>query len=318
MVSVPKYFFASIQLTRLLKGVNMNKLEEFKLYILKRRDAFEHKYNIGNKTVGDLYRYDLPNNLKYLDDMSQMFIRTLNTSRVPLRDKILTVYVYRYIGHEKYVRRCTNEHDVITIHQLEKLATKLNSSKAKLSPNYKSPAIQVMTRELNRGERFLASCADFIDNLPEDLFKGWKCSEIYRYFVKQHNIYGLSKFTAYSLATDFAYINELHIEIDFIVGCSPSMRKMYLEIVGKDRFSTVEYRQFALDIMQWYIDQPFADNKERIITPNDVGHMLVSYYKYTRGMCKIRYPKKTRVKVRDLVISRSMYEFYKGVPSETD
>lgn len=96
------------------------------------------------------------------------------------------------------------------------------------------------------------------------------------------------------------------------------MRKMYLEIVGKDRFSTVEYRKFALDIMEWYIDQPFADNKERIITPNDVGHMLVSYYKYTRGMCKIRYPKKTRVKVRDLVISRSMYEFYKGVPSETD
>ena len=78
----------------------MNKLDEFKLYVLKRRDAFEHKYRIGNKTVGDLYRYDLPNNLKYLDDMSQMFIRTLNTARVPLRDKILTVYVYRYIGHE--------------------------------------------------------------------------------------------------------------------------------------------------------------------------------------------------------------------------
>ena len=299
--------FASItQLTRLLKGVNMNKLEEFKLYVLKRRDAFEHKYRIGNKTVGDLYRYDLPNNLKYLDDMSQMFIRTLNTARVPLRDKLLTVYVYRYIGHEKYVRRCTNEHDVVTIHQLEKIATKLNSAKAKLSPNYKSPAIQVMTRELNRGERFLASCADFIDKLPEDLFYGWKCSEIYRYYNKKCDVYGLSKFTAYNLATDLAYINELHIELDFINGCSPSMRKMYLEIVEKDRFNAQEYKKFAIDFMKWYLDQPFADSKERIITPNDVGHMLVAYYKLTRGMCKIRYPKKTRVKVSDLVISRSM------------
>ena len=96
------------------------------------------------------------------------------------------------------------------------------------------------------------------------------------------------------------------------------MRKMYLEIVEKDRFNAQEYKKFAIDFMKWYLDQPFADSKERIITPNDVGHMLVAYYKLTRGMCKIRYPKKTRVKVSDLVISRSMYEFYKGVPSETD
>lgn len=296
----------------------MNKVEEFKLYILKRRDAFENKYDIGNKTQGDLYNIDLPNNLKYLDDMSQMFIRTLNTVRVPLRDKILTVFVYRLIGDEKYIRRLTSINDVVTINELEKIAKKLNSSKFKLSPNYKPPINQLPTSELSRGENFLASCADFIDNLPEDLFYGWKCSEIFKYYNLKCNVYGVNEFTAYNLATDLSYINELHIEIDFIKGFTLTMRKMYLILTGEERFSASSYYEFAQEIMEWYSQQAFADNKERIITINDVGHMLLSYYKYSVGKNMIRYPKKTKPKTNNIVISRSMYEFYKGLSSKTD
>lgn len=296
----------------------MNNVEEFKLYILKRRDAFEHKFGIGNKKGGGLYNMDLPNNLKYLDDMSQMFIRTLNTVKVPLRDKLLTVFVYRIIGEEKYIRRLTNVHDVVTIYELEKIAKKLNSSKAKLSPNYKSAITQLAPTGLSRGENFLACCADFIDKLPEDLFYGWKCSEIYKYYNTKCDVFGLNDFTAYSLATDLSFINELHIEIDFVKGSTYLLKKMYLFITGEDRFSISSYHEFAQEIMDWYIDQVFADNKERIITINDVGHMLLSYHKYKMNKCKIRYPKNTKVRTNNIVISRSMYEFYKGLSSEAD
>ena len=296
----------------------MNKVDEFKLYILKRRDAFENKYGIGNKTKGDLYNMDLPNNLKYLDDMSQMFIRTLNTVKVPVRDKILTVFVYRLIGDEKYIRRLTSINDVVTIHELEKIAKKLNSSKFKLAPNYRSSVIHLPASGLSMGENFLASCADFIDNLPEDLFYKWKCSDIFKYYNLQCNVYGINSFTAYNLATDISYINELHIEIDLIKGFTETMRKMYLILTGEERFSASSYYKFAQEIMEWYADQAFADNKERIITINDVGHMLLSYYKYSIGKCKIRYPKKTQPKTNNIVISRSMYEFYKGLSSKTD
>lgn len=296
----------------------MNKVDEFKLYILKRRDAFENKYDIGGKKIGDLYTKDLPNNLKYLDDMSQMFIRTLNTVRVPLRDKVLTVFVYRLLGDEMFIRRLSSIHDVITIHELEKIAKKLNSSRSKLSPNYMSSVIQLAQSGLSRGENFLASCADFIDKLPEDLFYGWKCSEIFKYYHKKCSVYGVNNFTAYNLATDLSYINELHIEIDFIRGTTETLRKMYLLITGEERFSISKYHEFAKDIMEWYIDQPFADSKERIITINDVGHMLLSYYKASVGKCMIRYPKRTKSNTKNIVISRSMYEFYKGLSGKTD
>ena len=65
-----------------------NLISNFKLYLLKRRDAFEYRHS-RKKEVNDLARKSLPNNLKYLDDMSQTMIRTLNTARYPVRDKLL-------------------------------------------------------------------------------------------------------------------------------------------------------------------------------------------------------------------------------------
>lgn len=286
-----------------------NLISNFKLYLLKRRDAFEYRHS-RKKEVNDLARKSLPNNLKYLDDMSQTMIRTLNTARYPVRDKLLTAFVYRIIGDERLVRQCANLDGIITVKELKVVADKLRKKGTKIRCNYVSPVQSAFTTGMSRHDYFMSSCCDFIDKLPQDLFYEWSCNDICNYYADV-KVFGTGMFTNFHLATDFSYINELHIKIDLIRKVPKPVKRHYLKVTGNKRFYIDDYAEFVDDIMDWYIDQPFITPKERIITPNDVANMLVSWNLSESSTCPKRKATTLKKQLSSIVISRSMYDYWK-------
>lgn len=286
-----------------------NLISNFKLYLLKRRDAFEYRHS-KKKEVNDLARKSLPNNLKYLDDMSQTMIRTLNTAKYPIRDKLLTAFVYRIIGDERLVRQCTNPDGIITVKEVKVVADRLRKKGTKIRCNYVSPVKSAFTTGMPRHEYFLAVCCDFIDKLPQDMFYGWSCNEICNYY-SDVKVFGTGKFTNFHIATDFSFINELNIKIDLIRKVPVPIRKHYLRVTGRKRFSIDDYAEFVDDIMKWYIDQPFITPKERIITPNDVANMLIGWTLSESSTCPSRKATTLKKQLSSIVITRSMYDYWK-------
>ena len=63
--------------------------------------------------------------------------------------------------------------------------------------------------------------------------------------------------------------------------------------------------------MDWYIDQPFITPKERIITPNDVANMLISWNLSESSTCPKRKATTLKKQLSSIVISRSMYDYWK-------
>ena len=297
-------------------------LTTFKTYVLMRKDAFEHKYGLKELEVRPLARRHYPNNLKYLDDMSQVMIRTLNNHPVPLRDKLLTVLIYRLVGDTNIVRRYSNKKGVYELQDLHKLATYLNRETTIVENKYHTPLTRTGITGLARGEFLLAVSCDFLDKLPPDNFYRWKTSEIARHFYEFEKIYGIKYTTAYQLASDISYINELEVRIDFIPCVPDSARDMYKQITGGN-YSTKAYERFTYEIMDWYIQQDFLDNKERLILPHDVTQMLIGFRYFTfnrKGvLTRLREDSKTKRRITGLVIARSMYDYYKKeVDSEKD
>lgn len=289
-------------------------LDNFKSYILLRRDAFEHKYGLKELKDRPLARRHYPNNLKYLDDMSQVMIRTLNNHPVPLRDKLLTVLIYRMVGDSKVVRRYSNKKGVFELQDLHKLAQYLNRETTIIENKFSTPLTRTGITGLSRGDFLLAVSCDFLDKLPKDNFYRWKTSEIARQFYEFEKVYGIKYVTAYQLATDISYINELEIKIDFIPCVPDSARDMYKQITGRS-YSTKAYEKFTYEMMDWYIRQDFLDNKERLVLPHDITQMLIGYRYYTfnqKGvLTRLREDTKTKRRLNGLVIARSMYDYYK-------
>ena len=297
-------------------------LTTFKEYILMRRDAFEHKYGLVELNNRPLARRHYPNNLKYLDDMSQVMIRTLNNHPVPLRDKLLTVLIYRLVGDNTIVRRYSNKKEVFELQDLHKLAKYLNRETTIVENKYHTPLTRTGITGLARGEFLLAVACDFLDKLPKDNFYRWKTSEIARHFYEFEKVYGIKYATAYQLASDFSYINELEVRIDFIPCVPDSARDMYKQITGRS-YSTKAYKEFTQVIMDWYVEQRFLDNKERLVLPHDVTQMLIGYRYFTfnqKGvLTRLREDSKVKRRINGLVIARSMYDYYKKeVDSEKD
>lgn len=289
-------------------------LDNFKSYILLRRDAFENKYGLKELKDRPLARRHYPNNLKYLDDMSQVMIRTLNNHPVPLRDKLLTVLIYRMVGDSVVVRRYANKKGVFELKDLHKLAHYLNRETTILENKFSTPLTRTGITGLARGEFLLAVSCDFLDKLPKDNFYRWKTSEIARQFYEFEKVYGIKYVTAYQLATDISYINELEVKIDFIPCIPDSARDMYKQIIGRS-YSTKAYERFTYEMMDWYIRQDFLDNKERLVLPHDITQMLIGYRYYTfnqKGvLTRLREDTKTKRRLNGLVIARSMYDYYK-------
>ena len=75
--------------------------------------------------------------------------------------------------------------------------------------------------------------------------------------------------------------------------------------------------------MDWYVEQRFLDNKERLVLPHDVTQMLIGYRYFTfnqKGvLTRLREDSKVKRRINGLVIARSMYDYYKKeVDSEKD
>lgn len=289
-------------------------LEDFKSYILNRRDAFEHKYKLKEVKNQPLLRKHYPNNLKYLDDMSQLLIRTMNNHPVPVRNKLITVFVYRMVGDKTIVRRYANPQGIYTFAEVQRLARYLDKPSTSLTVRYTTPLSRRGITGLSKGDFLLASLGDFIDKLPKDNFHKWKTSEIVRQFNEFEKVYGVSNFIGYQLATDISYINELEVRIDFIKAVPDSAREMYSYIVGKP-FRVQDFEKFTYDMMKWYQEQEFLDNKERLILPSDIVQMLLGYRYYVnqgRGsVSRFRVVSKKRSRISGIVLARSMYGYYK-------
>lgn len=291
-------------------------LESFKSYILLRRDAFENKYGLKIVPQKELLldRRHYPNNLRYLDATSQILIRTLNNHPVPLRDKLLTVFVYRMVGDKVVVRRYANKKGVYTLKELERLATYLDNDSVKLKNRYATPLVKTGITGLKKGEFLLASSCDFLDKLPPDNFYKWKTSEIARQFVEFENVYGISYAMASQFASDISYINELEVKIDFIRVVPEKAREMYCMIMNTT-FRVEKYEEFTKEMMSWYIKQDFLDNKERLIVPQDIAQMLLGYRYYALGnggvLLRFRQPTRVKSRISGIVIARSMYDYYK-------
>lgn len=297
-------------------------LEDFKSYILHRRDAFEHKYKLKEVKNQPLLRKHYPNNLKYLDDMSQLLIRTMNNHPVPVRNKLITVFVYRMVGDKTIVRRYANPQGIYTFAEVQRLARYLDKPSTSLTVRYTTPLSRRGITGLSKGDFLLASLGDFIDKLPKDNFHKWKTSEIVRQFNEFEKVYGVSNFIGYQLATDISYINELEVRIDFIKAVPDSAREMYSYIVGKP-FRVKDFEKFTYDMMKWYQEQEFLDNKERLILPSDIVQMLLGYRYYVnqgRGsVSRFRVVSKKRSRISGIVLARSMYDYYKeSLDSEKD
>lgn len=297
-------------------------LDDFKSYILYRRDAFEHKYKLKEVKNQPLLRKHYPNNLKYLDDMSQLFIRTMNNHPVPIRNKLITVFIYRMVGDRTIVRRYANPQGIYTFAEVQRLAKYLDKPSTSLTVRYTTPLSRRGITGLSKGEFLLASLGDFIDKLPKDNFYRWKASEIVRQFNEFEKVYGVSNFIGYQLATDISYINELEVRIDFIKAVPDSAREMYSYIVGKP-FKVKDFEKFTYDMMKWYQEQEFLDNKERLILPTDIVQMLIGYRYYVKqgigGVSRFRVVSKKRSMISGIVLARSMYDYYKeALDSEKD
>mgnify|MGYP006955344172 FL=1 len=179
---------------------------------------------------------------------------------------------------------------------------------------YTTPLSRRGITGLSKGEFLLASLGDFIDKLPRDNFYRWKTSEIVRQFNEFEKVYGVSYSMGYQLATDISYINELEVRIDFIKDVPDPAREMYSYIVGKP-FKVKDFEKFTYDMMKWYQEQEFLDNKERLILPTDIVQMLLGYRYYVnqgRGsVSRFRVVSKKRRMISGIVLARSMYDYYK-------
>lgn len=288
-------------------------IEDFKGYVLLRRDAFEEKYNLIKLDRKPLRQKHLCNNLKYLDDMSQIMIRTLNNHPVPLRDKLLTVLVYRLVGDKNLVRRYANSQGVFTIQGVELLAKRLDKKIGYPVVRYNTPVFKTGTHGLTSGEYLLAVTCSFLDNMPKDMYRGYRMSEIVKSLREWDKVYGISTFFAYELASDFSYINELNIKIDYVSRTPNPIHRIYEQVTG-EKYSQKGYKAFTEEIMDWYTEQDFHDNKERLILPHDVTHMLYGYNNYLKkrstGVQLWRKPARGKKQIKGIVIARSMYDYY--------
>lgn len=127
----------------------------------------------------------------------------------------------------------------------------------------------------------------------------------------------MTDFLNYQLASDFSFINELEIYVDLPTYIPNIVKDTYKEVTGKAHFDARDWAIFVHDTMNWYMEQDFRSKNQKIIMPYDVANMLLGFRLYTSevgysGVNKYRnYPRIRSYKVDDIVISRSMYDYYK-------
>mgnify|MGYP006899085361 CR=1 FL=1 len=286
----------------------MDNKKEFKDYVIKRKKAFEKKYRIlaGNKILTDKHYV---NNLKFLDDTSQYLIRHLNSKKIHIRDKLLTVLVFRILGNKSLAKSYSNKHKLYDMDRIYLLGKALGQDK---KYSYRYTSLLKKKPFENRDDCFFACVETFIESLPDDNFYKWKTSKIFKHLVKS-DIMWLTESMAYQLATDIAFINELKITLDFIPYISSGNKKILCYILDQKNISMSQYKDFVLEIMQWYSTLKFADNIEKLIVPTDIAQMLIGFKRYKGyGDSNTKRNGTKRIKrISGLVITGSINEFFK-------
>lgn len=291
----------------------MDNKKEFKDYVIKRKKAFEKKHRIlgGNKILTDKHYI---NNLKFLDDTSQYLIRHLNSKKVSIRDKLLTVLVFRVLGNKSLAKSYSNKNKLYDMDRIYLLGKAL---KQDITYPYRYISLLKKNPFESRGDCFFACVETFIESLPEDNFYKWRTSQIFKHLVKS-DIMWLTESMAYQLATDIAFINELRITLDFIPYISRGNKKILCYILGKKNLSMSQYKDFVLEIMQWYSKLSFADDIEKLIIPTDITQMLIGFKRYKGyGDSNTKRNGTKRIKrIGGLVITGSINEFFKRLQTQ--
>lgn len=308
--------------------------EMFRQYVLTRRDLWENKYDLKETSFEERFtKRHLPNNLKYLDSLSQRMIRVMAKSKADIETKLMTCLVYRLVPNENLLSRKSLPDGTFDLKSVEKIGQTLDryaKTRVAVNTHFKvyTPIMDLDSVSVDHREQYLKACvASFLYHLPDDLFEGWTMEAVYKYLMSK-SITGVNDFIAYELASDFTYIPELGVRVSFIRAV-PSRMNYRLKDLLKGNASVLNYNRFVNRTITWYNEQEFESGYERLICPHDVLHMVIGYYSAYTTYGRIYRRKTTSThhikgdfSTRSLLITESIVKAYakrnKEIHSETD
>ena len=181
---------------------------EFRNYLILRRDAVKNRYSVGGKLRNTNLQSGthLINSMRYLDTQSQMLIKYMNNPAYPLRDRVLSTFVYRVTGDYTYTRFFAKRSYMFDLPRIEILADSLDEPWDLIDPKYE---IEIQNgRDLKVA---VASLLELWDN-RELRLHGKKASELYRE-LRENSIKGTNDFLLSEFIYDLCYIEELKISL---------------------------------------------------------------------------------------------------------
>ena len=288
---------------------------EFRKYLILRKDAVKNKYGIRGKKYNTNLQSGthLINSLRYLDTHSQMLIKYMNNPAYPLRDRVLSTFVYRVTGDYTYTRFFAKRSYMFDLPRIEILADSLDEPWDLIDPKYE---IEIQNgRDLKVA---VASLLELWDN-RELRLHGKKVSELYRE-LRENSIKGTNDFLLSEFIYDLCYIEELKIKPDLIPVLDYRGLDSYKYITDRE-FTEEEYVKFANKATLVHRELRFTNVKEQIAIPADVSHMLISFYCYRN---KEQYPRRERRtrghSIENVLIPRSLNDYIKShtLHCETD
>lgn len=280
---------------------------EFRNYLILRRDAVKNRYSVGGKLRNTNLQSGthLINSMRYLDTQSQMLIKYMNNPAYPLRDRVLSTFVYRVTGDYTYTRFFAKRSYMFDLPRIEILADSLDEPWDLIDPKYE---IEIQNgRDLKVA---VASLLELWDN-RELRLHGKKASELYRE-LRENSIKGTNDFLLSEFIYDLCYIEELKIKPDLIPVLDYRGLNSYKYITDRE-FTEEEYIAFANKATLVHRELRFRNVKEQIAIPADVSHMLISFYCFRN---KEQYPRRERRtrghSIENVLIPRSLNDYIKS------
>ena len=280
---------------------------EFRNYLILRRDAVKNRYSVGGKLRNTNLQSGthLINSMRYLDTQSQMLIKYMNNPAYPLRDRVLSTFVYRVTGDYTYTRFFAKRSYMFDLPRIEILADSLDEPWDLIDPKYE---IEIQNgRDLKVA---VASLLELWDN-RELRLHGKKASELYRE-LRENSINGTNDFLLSEFIYDLCYIEELKIKPDLIPVLDYRGLNSYKYITDRE-FTEEEYIAFANKATLVHRELRFRNVKEQIAIPADVSHMLISFYCFRN---KEQYPRRERRtrghSLENVLIPRSLNDYIKS------
>ena len=280
---------------------------EFRNYLILRRDAVKNRYSVGGKLRNTNLQSGthLINSMRYLDTQSQMLIKYMNNPAYPLRDRVLSTFVYMVTGDYTYTRFFAKRSYMFDLPRIEILADSLDEPWDLIDPKYE---IEIQNgRDLKVA---VASLLELWDN-RELRLHGKKASELYRE-LRENSIKGTNDFLLSEFIYDLCYIEELKIKPDLIPVLDYRGLNSYKYITDRE-FTEEEYIAFANKATLVHRELRFRNVKEQIAIPADVSHMLISFYCFRN---KEQYPRRERRtrghSIENVLIPRSLNDYIKS------